>query len=165
MFRACRHPALAPDPRIRSCQTGLGAPLRQRGRKAGLTLGKRRWTDGSIGAPRRDISRRVPSVQRTIRFPVGRRIGHPAVDRGFAPSATIVADLHLARKGPFLHFSVERGSAESDALQHGTHTQESVCLGHVRTAAAVLVRSTYVREVTHSRPESCRYNNGVEGAV
>ena len=60
------------------------------------------------------------------------------VDRGFTPAATIVADLHLTRKRSFLHFPVERGSAEADALQHGMHTQKPVCLGHIRTAAAVL---------------------------
>lgn len=85
----------------------------------GATVQKRRRAERSIVVARRATIRLLhPQLRAAIRFVIACGISHPAVNRGLAPTATIVADLDLARKGSLLHFSVKRGAAETNALQN-----------------------------------------------
>lgn len=57
---------------------------------------------------------------------VGWRIGHPAIDFGFTPATTMLAEFHLWRKGAFLYFPINGRAAEAGTFQHGTHTQDFI---------------------------------------
>src|ERR1043165_8510859 len=62
------------------------------------------------------------------------RIVYPAIDRGLAPAAAVLADLHLAWKSTITHFAVNTRPAQSSTLQDSPHAQNFVGLRHLHTS-------------------------------
>lgn len=61
---------------------------------------------------------------------IGRRIGDPAVDFGFAPARSIGADRYLARESAFLHFAIDGRAGQAGAVEDGFKPDDAVWFGH-----------------------------------
>ena len=74
----------------------------------------------------------TPTARTRSSRPIGRRIADPPIEVRFAPTAAMFAELHLRRKRTVLHLAVDRGAAETSALQNSTHANDFVGFRHGR---------------------------------
>jgi hypothetical protein len=93
------------------------------------------WKLGRVTALRRDRKRTAQLRRQALSctasvvtnrfcglfFGVRRGIRDPAIDRGLAPTAAMLADPNLLRKRAVAHLAVKRGPAEAGSLEDGPH--------------------------------------------
>jgi hypothetical protein len=70
-------------------------------------------------------------------LPVSSWIHDPAIDGGFVPTATMLAELYLVWKSAIAHFAIEGRPTEASAFQYGPHALNFIKLGHINIPSSV----------------------------
>jgi hypothetical protein len=93
------------------------------------------WKLGRVAAPRQARKKMAPLCRQALSWTipaagnrfcglflgVRRGIRYPAIDRGLAPTAAMLANPNLLRKRAAAHLAVKRGPAKAGSLEDGPH--------------------------------------------